>query len=295
MLIKASCPTCGRVEEYTPDEGDLKVAEERGVASISFNHGDHIFVVFFDVGGRVRRTTVLKVVARPVSVPRPAEAKPVRTPEERVKVAPPMPFDDLCSLLGEKLAMMLIALISGARVVLASSSLDLARSVCSTVRELVKPVEVLVEEALGPDELRSALGGPGGVVITEHTSLIEVGEAPSHIAIVDLEVPVKLSRKERKGLRVMLKALKKARGLRDEATKVAFIRSKALRLRTLMEKALAILGEVDRIGETAFKRKIDPAITPEELDALYFALERFMGIDVSKRVIRGPAEFVLKL
>lgn len=298
MSIRATCPTCGKVEEYTPDEEDIKVAKARGVASISFNHGDHVFIVFFDASRKVRRTTTLKVVpSRPTTIAKPAEE--ARPPSPRravpVKEAPTMPFDDLCSLLGEeKLALMLVALTANARVVVASSSPDLAKSVCSTVLSLMGPVEAVVDEALGPEELRPALSKPSGMVITEHGSLIAIGDVPSHVAVIDLETSIKLSRKERRGLRAMLKAIEKAKKLRGEATKVAFIRSKVVRLRMLFEKALDVLGKMDRIGETVFKRKVDPAITPDELDALYFALKRFKGIDVSKRIVRGPAEFAVR-
>ncbi|RLI10853.1 hypothetical protein DRO33_05125 [Candidatus Bathyarchaeota archaeon] len=304
MSVRASCPACGKVEEYTPDEEDLKVAAARGVASISFNHGDHIFVIFFDARGRVRRTITLKAVAGVAVAPeaRPSEVPAPRPPVEEVPAAPAaptvpaIPFDDLCSLLGEeKLALMLAALASGTRVVLASSSLDLARNVASTASSLLGPIEVSVGEAATPEELKAACEGEGGaIVMTRHATLVEAGALPSGATVIDLEVPVKLSRKERKGLKMVLKALRRAGELRDDATKRAFVRSKVLRLRTLLERALEVLDKVDRIGEAALRRKVDPAMAPEELDALYFILERFRGIDVSRRVLRGPAEFTLR-
>ena len=60
--IRIRCQKCGKVEIYEPDAEDLRRAEEIGLTPISFHHGDHVLVVYFDRNLHIRRTTIYKSV-----------------------------------------------------------------------------------------------------------------------------------------------------------------------------------------------------------------------------------------
>ncbi|MGQ4892326.1 MAG: ATPase domain-containing protein [Candidatus Njordarchaeia archaeon] len=64
MRVYAICPKCKRRVVYTPSEEDVKLLRESGIASVSFDHGDHIFVLFFDKDGRARGTEVHRFVSK---------------------------------------------------------------------------------------------------------------------------------------------------------------------------------------------------------------------------------------
>ena len=132
MLLRARCPRCGRVEEYEPSEEELKMARERGVASISFFHGDHVLLVFFDKSGLIRRLSAIKVAGA-------------------VPTAPTLsiPLEELCTLFGrEGVAYLLSAFLSTERLALVSSSTELALKIYQALREfsgLERPVLVVNE------------------------------------------------------------------------------------------------------------------------------------------------------
>ena len=275
MRIKVGCPACGRVEEYEPDEEDMRVAQERGVASVSFFHGDHVLVVHFDASGMARRVAVLKTVGE------------VR--------APAMPFEDLINIVGkERLALVLAALPSGGKAILASSSRDLAQGAFMALRRLLEPMGISGEVASDEEGLRAAADRPGGtVIIADRSALPGAVGLPPDVVVIDLDVPSRLTRREKKALRVLLKTLDKALRLRDEDSKVAVVRSRLLRLKVLVEKAAEILGQVSMIGETMLRRTLDPSMSAEELDLVLFALSRFRGVDTEEKVLRGAREFFL--
>ena len=64
MRVYAICPECKRRIVYTPDENDLITIRKSGIASVSFDHGDHIFVLFFDKDGRARGTEVHRLISK---------------------------------------------------------------------------------------------------------------------------------------------------------------------------------------------------------------------------------------
>jgi len=71
MVLKIRCPRCGRLEEYEPSDEDMREAREKGLASISFWHGDHTLIVFFDTSASIRRSVVIKAAgARSGPAPR---------------------------------------------------------------------------------------------------------------------------------------------------------------------------------------------------------------------------------
>ncbi len=63
LRVFAVCPACGRRVVYVPSDDDLRRLESSGIASVSFDHGDHVLVVFFDRQGRARGTEVHKFVS----------------------------------------------------------------------------------------------------------------------------------------------------------------------------------------------------------------------------------------
>jgi len=62
VKIRVRCERCGKIEVYEPDEEDLRRAEETGLVPISFHHGDHVLVVYFDKKASIRRITIYKSV-----------------------------------------------------------------------------------------------------------------------------------------------------------------------------------------------------------------------------------------
>jgi len=275
MPIRAVCPTCGKVEEYEPDEEDKRAVRERGLAYVAFFHIDHVLVIYFDASFNIRRTTVFKTV--------------------RADTGPTMHVEDLVATVGaEGLALLLASLVSGGKAILASSSPDLTRKICSAVRSLLKPVEVAAEVAEDEEGLRAVADRPEGTVImVDRSLLLSSPELPRHVAIIDLDAPVRLDREEKRALRAILKLIKRASKIKDEISKISFLRSRLLRLRVLLERSLKLLSQVKLIGEMDFRRRVDPKMTFEDLDLLYFLLERFKGVDVSRRILHGVEEFFL--
>lgn len=62
LRVFAICPKCKRRIVFTPSREDLEGLKKGGIASISFNHGDHILVIFYDKDGRARGTEVHKFI-----------------------------------------------------------------------------------------------------------------------------------------------------------------------------------------------------------------------------------------
>jgi len=277
MIVRAKCPSCGQVEEYTPDEDDLRTAAEKGLASVSFYHGDHVFVIFFDTNGFVRRSTAIKT-ARPGG--------------EALK---PMCFSDLCSLLGkERLALLLAALLPGGRAILASSSPDLAKSIYLAVRRLLGQVKLSAELVENADALASIAEKPGNTVfLTNRASLTGIGQLPGDVLALDLEVPLKLGKEEKKGLKALLKAIDEASKFKDEAAKESFFKNKLAGLRELLDKAAKLLNETGTFSERVLKRELGREVPSEELDFVFFALKRFTGTNAAKRAAQGVREFAL--
>ena len=275
VLVRVRCPRCGQVAEYEPTGEELKAAEEKGLSSIAFCHGDHVLVVYFDAEGAVRRTLLFKSAG-------PAGA-----------VRPGMTFSDLRSLLGdERLALALSALVAGGHVVLASSSEPLALEVSSALRALSAHPDARVEVVEGPEELRSLQDRPPGTIIVVSKDVLARAGNLGRAVVIDLEERgrPKLTRKEKKGLKALLKALEEAGSLEGEGAKVAFLKDKLGRFREFLSKALKALEEHERIGEPALIRMVKPGMKKEELDLLYFMLEEFRGVPVSKKVARGLSE-----
>ena len=156
-------------------------------------------------------------------------------------------------------------------------------------------VEIKAEIATDEAALRSSVDRPEGTIIVADKTILAVGtlSLPGHVPLVDLDRPTRLDRREKRALRTILKVLKKASGMREEGAKLAFVRSRLLRLRVLLERCLKLLEQVDVIGEADLRRRIDPTVSSGELDFLYFVLERFRGIDVARRIVRGLREFFL--
>jgi len=275
MPIRVECPSCGRLEEYEPDEEDLASAKERGLAFISFYHIDHVLVVYFDASGAVRRTAVLKSV------------KEFPTPS--------MPFEDLLEIVGkERLALMLAALASGGRVVLSSFAKDLAEKVYMALRNLLEPISLSAEIASDEESLKAVADRPPGtVVIADKSILAGAIGLPSHVLVVDLDSRSPLEKKERRALKPLVKTLDEASKLREESSKLAVVRSRLLKLKVLIDRAMEVLDKVSVIGETALRRKLDPGMSSEELRLLLFLLDRFRGVDVEEKVVRGAREFFL--
>ena len=276
-MIRVRCPRCGRIDEYEPTEGDLRNARERGLSSIAFYHGDHVLVVYFDAEGSVRRSLVFRSAGGPIEA-----------------VKPSMTLSDLRSLVGdERLALALSALISRGRLILASSSDSLALEVFSVIRALMEPADTKVEVVEGPEGLKD-IGSrpPGAVFIVNRDLLAKTGDLGQAV-VIDLEERgrLKLTRKEKKGLKALLRVLERAGALEaGEDARIAFLKDKVRRFRELLEKALEVFQEHERIGEPALIRKVDPRMSKEELDLLYFMLEEFKGIDISRRVTKGLSE-----
>jgi len=276
VLIRVRCPRCGRIDEYEPTEGDLRNARERGLSSIAFYHGDHVLVVYFDAEGSVRRSLVFRSAGGPIEA-----------------VKPSMTLSDLRSLVGdERLALALSALISRGRLILASSSDSLALEVFSVIRALMEPADTKVEVVEGPEGLKDIGSHPPGAVFIVNRDLLAKSGDLGQAVVVDLEERggPKLTRKEKKGLRALLRVLEEAGALEGEDARIAFLKDKVKRFRELLEKALEVFQEHERIGEPALIRKVDPGMSKEELDLLYFMLEEFKGIDISRRVAKGLSE-----
>ena len=276
VLIRVRCPRCGRIDEYEPTEGDLRDARERGLSSIAFYHGDHVLVVYFDAEGSVRRSLVFRSAGGSIEA-----------------VKPGMTLSDLRSLVGdERLALALSALISGGRLILASSSGPLALEVFSAIRALMEPADMKVEVVEGPEGLEDMGSHPPGTVLIVNRDLLAKSGDLRQAVVIDLEERggPKLTRKEKKGLRALLRVLEEAGALEGEDARIAFLKDKVKRFRELLEKALEVFQEHERIGEPALIRKVDPGMSKEELDLLYFMLEEFKGIDISRRVAKGLSE-----
>jgi len=277
MPIRVRCPRCGQVNEYEPTEEDLRNARERSLSNIAFYHGDHILVVFFDANGSIRRTFILKSAKSLVEALRPG-----------------ITISDLGSLIGdERLALALSVLIARGRLILVSSSTPLALEVFSLLRALVDH-DVSVEIIEEPEGLKDLENRPPGIVFIMSQDLLTKAGDLGRAVVIDLEEreQPKLSRKERRSLKAILKVLKKARAQEREDLRIAFLNDKMKRFRELLERALKVFQEHERIGEPALVRKVDPKMSNEELDLLYFILEEFSGIDISRRVTKGPSELL---
>ena len=275
MPIRVECPSCGRLEEYEPDEEDLASAREKGLAFISFYHVDHVLVVYFDVSGTVRRTAVLKSV------------KEFPTPS--------MPFEDLLEIVGkERLALMLAVLASGGRLVLSSFAKDLAEKVYMALKNLLEPIGLSAEIATDEESLKAAADRPPAtVVIADKSILVGAIGFPSHVLVVDLDSKLPLEKKERRLLKPLVKVLDEASKLREESSKLAVVKSYILKLKMWIDRAVEILEKVSVIGETVLRRKLDPDMSSEELRLLLFLLGRFRDVDIEEKVVRGAREFFL--
>jgi len=264
MPIRVSCPACGRIEIYEPEEEDIRTAREKGLTSVSFFHGDHALVVYFDANEQVRRTSVVKSIGEV-----PATAAP--------------PLSDIISTVGaENLAYLMAAVVSGGRIVMASYSPELAQNLVASLREFVKPLELpvfVIGEAGEAAALRE-MPRPS-VIIVKSSLLPEVREAVKDMPVVDLSTPMKLSKEGRKGLKVILDAIDHALRLRDESYRTAYLSARLMRLRTLAENALRLLGSVNIIRESDFRKVVAPDITSDELAFLYFALNEFTDMEIA--------------
>ncbi len=263
MPVRVSCPVCGRIEIYEPEEEDVRTARERGLTSISFFHGDHALVVYFDANGQVRRTSVVKSIGEV-----PATAAP--------------PLSDIISTVGaENIAYLMAAVVSGGRVVIAFYSPELAQNLVANLRKLVKPLELpvfVINEAGEAAALRE-MPCPSAIIVRS-SLLPEVGEAAKDMPVVDLSTPMRLDKESRKGLKVILDAIDHALRLRDESYRTAYLNARLARLRALAENALRLLGSVNIIRESDFKKAVAPDLTADELAFLYFALNEFTDMEV---------------
>ena len=275
MPIRVECPVCGRLEEYEPDEKDIALAKERGLAFISFYHIDHVLVIYFDASGTVRRTTVLKSV------------KEFPTPS--------IPFGDLLDIVGkERLALILASLASGGRLVLSSFAKDLAEKVYMALKSLLEPMGLSAEIATDEESLRAVADRPPGtVVIADKDILVGAIGLPSHVLIIDLDAKTPLEKKERRALKPLIDVLEDASKLEEESSKIALLKSRLLRLKMLVDRAVDVLDKVSMIGETGLRRRLDPNMSSDELKLLLFLLSRFRRIDVEEKVVRGAREFFL--
>jgi len=251
------------MEIYELEEEDIKTARERGLANISFFHGDHVLVVYFDASGHVRRTSVGKSIG-----------------EVPATAAPPLP--DMISTVGaENLAYLMAAVVSGGRVIMASYSPELAQNLVASLRELIKPLELPVFVISEPGEAAALREMPRpSAIIVGSSVLPEVREIIKDMPIVDLSTPMKLDKKSRKGLKVILDAIDHALRLRDESYRTAYLNARLTRLRTLAENALRLLGSVSVIRESDFKKAVASDITADELAFLYFALNEFTDMEI---------------
>jgi len=48
------CPKCNKLINYIPSQKDLEKIGISGLASVSFNHGDHALLIYFDSNGKIR-------------------------------------------------------------------------------------------------------------------------------------------------------------------------------------------------------------------------------------------------
>ena len=282
VVIRARCPRCGRMEAYEPGDEDLSVAREVGVASVSFFHDDHVFVVFFDPNGMIRRALVIRA------------AGPSETTS--AEPSPAMPLSALCSLLGEEaLALALAALAADACVLVTSSSRELAGDVARSLTGLLG-AGAEIREVTSSNELRAACDGRGAsVVVADRHALAGPGELPSGAVLLDLDARARPDKKAVSALKPLVEDLRKALGLEGEEARHEFIRLKLARLRSLYRKALEVLQGTDMIEEASLVSEIEPGLPKEELQLLYLMLERFGGIDVSRCIIKGLSRLRLRL
>ena len=272
MPFKVRCPRCGRIEEYKPDEEELRVAEERGVASISFFHGDHVLVVFFDRGGLVRRLITIKAAGGTVVAAR---------------TAPPL--EELCALFGrEKVAYLLSAFLSSSYLALISSSTDLALRTYQALKELSgleRPAHVFE----GPGDLEEL--PENAVLIVNREVLVSLTDMPEGITLVDIGASSRPGRKERKGLKVVLSIIEQASRLGEEGKRL-FLREKLGRLRSLVEKAVELLERNRVLNEDMLEQEVGE-LEKEELRWLYYVLSEFRGVELARLGARGVREFSL--
>jgi len=279
MLLRVKCPRCGRLEEYTPTDEEVREAREKGLASISFFHGDHTLVIYFDMAGSIRRSIVLRSVG--------------------AMVGPAMPFDDLRSLMGdERLALVLAALTSGGRVILASSSLDTVRSISQALAQLVAFREVLVKEVVRAEELKGAGDEPEGtMLLAEHALVSQVSEFPAHVLLADLEVPLDLSRDEKALLGPIIDVLGEAGKLKDEASKISLVRDRLSWLREVMEKVIELVGDRKVISEAYIIYNLyreGYEVEMDHLELIYYMLDRFRDFGISKRLRRDAFKLAFR-
>ena len=261
------------MEELALSSEMLREASEKGMTSISFFHGDHVLVVFFDASGRVRRTNVIKTAAAPAAAP----AAPRRA----------LSLEGLCAAIGtEKTAFLLAAFLAGGRLAVISTSPEMAEEICVALRDLSgleRPI-VRVKEA------GEALSAPEDTIIILSRDLaVELGEALRQMATVDLEARLKLGRRERRGLRLLLDLLERALALREEGK--AFLRERLPRLAELMARTVELLGRMGALNEAMLMRTL--GIGREELDLIYYVLTTFRGVRPERLRAYGVREFTL--
>lgn len=272
MSFRVRCPRCGRVEEYRPGEEELRAAEEKGLVSVSFFHGDHSLVVFFDRSGLVRRLSVVKAAGGPM-----------------MAVATAFPLEELCVLFGvEKVAYLFSAFLSSGRLALVSLSTDLALKTYQTLKEfsgLERPAW-LVEGPSGLEELPE-----NAVLIMDRKTLANLANLPEGTALVDIEAAFRPGRKEKRGLRVVLNIIEQALHLGEEGKRL-FLRERLGRLRGLVEKAVELLARMGALNEDMLEREVG-RLEKEELQWLRYVLSEFRGVEPARLSARGIREFSL--
>ena len=272
MPFRVRCPRCGRIEEYEPDEEELRAAEEKGVVSISFFHGDHALVVFFDRGGLVRRLSVIKAAGGTV-----------------VATITAPPLEELCGLFGrEKVAYLLSAFLSSGRLALISSSTDLAFRTYQALKELSgleRPAQVVE----GPGDLEEL--PENAVLIMNRETLASLASMPEGTALVDIGVSFRPGRKEKKALGSVLSIIEQASRLGEEGKRL-FLRERLGRLRSLVEKAVELLERDRVLNEDLLEQEVG-RLEKEELRWLYYVLSEFGGVEPARLGARGVREFSL--